>query len=500
MTTATPPALLPYQQAWLADKSPVKMYTKSRRIGISWAEAADSALTAASQQGMNVTYICYDKDITKQFISDCANWAKSYDLAASAIDERIEVFPDGDSDKSCLVFTINFASGFAIEAIAGTPRKLRGRKGRVVIDEAAFLTKFSEVLEAALALLIWGGDLRIITTLNGMDEPYYELEQEVLAGKFPYSRHFTTFRSAISQGLYRRICLVKGTEWTPDAEREWVKGIYDRFGERANQELDCIPAQSAGAYLSRAIIEQCMSAEIPVIKWEFKPDFATLPEDERKTHVAVLIERDLKPILRNANPHLKSYAGQDFGRSGDLSVIVPAQEQPNLVKRSLFALELRNCPFEQQKQILLWICDNLPRFSSVAIDARGNGGYQAESALQRYGLSRVHSIMATQGWYLEWFPKYKAGLEDREFLMPKSADMLDDHRMVVMEKGVPKVSDGKNKGTDGKDRHGDSAIACLMLWYASCNGGGVAEGAIAEEEEDLDGELSGFGAYNLGGF
>jgi phage FluMu gp28-like protein len=39
-----PPILLPYQQAWLADDSQVKVYEKSRRIGISWAEAGSDAL------------------------------------------------------------------------------------------------------------------------------------------------------------------------------------------------------------------------------------------------------------------------------------------------------------------------------------------------------------------------------------------------------------------------------------------------------------------------
>ncbi|WP_230478196.1 hypothetical protein [Kingella kingae] len=43
----TPMVLLPYQQRWIADPNPVKICEKSRRIGLSWAEAADSALLAA---------------------------------------------------------------------------------------------------------------------------------------------------------------------------------------------------------------------------------------------------------------------------------------------------------------------------------------------------------------------------------------------------------------------------------------------------------------------
>ena len=36
--------LLPYQRIWIADESPLKIAEKSRRTGITWAEAADAEL------------------------------------------------------------------------------------------------------------------------------------------------------------------------------------------------------------------------------------------------------------------------------------------------------------------------------------------------------------------------------------------------------------------------------------------------------------------------
>jgi len=44
---------------------------------------------------------------------------------------------------------------------------LRGKQGRVIIDEAAFHDNLEELLKAALALLMWGGEVRIISTHNG---------------------------------------------------------------------------------------------------------------------------------------------------------------------------------------------------------------------------------------------------------------------------------------------------------------------------------------------
>lgn len=44
--------LLGYQKRWIADKSQLKIAEKSRRTGLTWAEAADDALIASL--GLNV--------------------------------------------------------------------------------------------------------------------------------------------------------------------------------------------------------------------------------------------------------------------------------------------------------------------------------------------------------------------------------------------------------------------------------------------------------------
>ena len=64
-----------YQVKWVEDQSPVKIMEKSRRIGLSYSEAADDVLYAASAEGANVYYISYNKEMTQGFIQDCANWA-----------------------------------------------------------------------------------------------------------------------------------------------------------------------------------------------------------------------------------------------------------------------------------------------------------------------------------------------------------------------------------------------------------------------------------------
>ncbi len=180
-----PPVLLPYQQEWINDTSPLKIEEKSRRTGLTWAEAADDVLIAAAEKaagGQNVYYIGYNQDMAIEFIEACAMWARAFNYAASEVDEGL--WDDGDDDKHIKTYTIRFPeSKHRIVALSSRPANLRGKQGVVVIDEAAFHEQLGELLKAAMALLIWGGKVRVISTHNGTDNPFNELIQDIRAGK-----------------------------------------------------------------------------------------------------------------------------------------------------------------------------------------------------------------------------------------------------------------------------------------------------------------------------
>jgi len=467
-----PPVLLPYQQRWLADPSEVKLYEKSRRIGISWAEAADAALYAAAENGDDVWYTGYNLDMAREFIDDCAFWAAHYQKAAGEIEECVfeETDPDG-TKRSIQALRIRFASGHKVTALSSRPTNLRGKHGRVVIDEAAFHDDLPGLLKAALALLIWGGQVRIISTHLGEDNPFNELIQDCRAGRKPYSVHRTTFDEALEQGLYRRVCLKLGVEWTPEGEQAWRQRIRDFYGEDAEEELDCIPSQGSGVWLTRALIERCMRPEIPVLRWTCRDDFVHRPAEFRQAEAEAWCEAHVAPLLARLDPKARSYFGEDFGRTGDLTVIWPAQEGPQLELDTPFVVELRNVPFEQQRQVLFYIVDWLPRFSGGALDARGNGQYLAEVAMQRYGAGRIHMVNLSEAWYREHMPKMKARFEDATIALPKDSEILDDLRAVRVTRGVARVPEARTRGREGQ-RHGDAAIAGALLCYAveECEG------------------------------
>ncbi len=462
LRVGAPAVLLPYQQEWLADPAPVKVWEKSRRIGASWCDAADSSLTAAAQGGMDCWYIGYNKDMAQEYIEAAAAWARQYHKVAVAVEETVFAH-EGRDGKDIQAFRIKFASGYKIVALSSRPANLRGKQGKIIIDEAAFHDDLQGLLKAALAMLIWGGKVEVISTHNGDDNPFNELVQDIRAGKKRYSLHRHTIDDALAAGLYRRICLTLGREWSLEAEADWRQELFDLYGDAAEEELLCIPASSAGAYLTRTLIESCMEPAIPVLRWSCKDEFAQLPDSVREIECLAWLLENLAPLLSELPQGQPCYFGEDFGRTGDLTVIWPIQETKTLVCSTPFVLELRNVPFKQQEQILFYLVDRLPIFRGGALDARGNGQYLAEVAMQRYGAGRISQVMLTNQWYLENMPRYKAALEDRTFLMPRDGDILDDHRALRVEKGVPKIPDGKRAlGRDGGQRHGDSAIAACL--------------------------------------
>lgn len=467
-----PYVLLPYQAEAIELSHRFQLYVceKSRRTGLTYGFAADAVLTAAAEKkagGMDFFYIAYNLDMTREFIGYCGEFAKEFNTVAATASEFL--FDDG-SEAGIKAFRIDFPSGFAIVALSSKPRSLRGKQGVVLIDEAAFHDSLEELLKAAMALLMWGGRVIVISTHDGADNPFNQLIDDIRGGKRAGTVHRITLTDALDMGLYRRICLVSGKQWSPEAQDKWEADLRAFYGEAADEELDVIPARGSGTYLARATIKAAMSPTLPVIRLRC-PDGFELKEDyEREGFVEEWLEANVAPLLASFDPGRSSYFGQDFARTGDVSPIAFGQEDERMVLVARFILEMRNVPFRQQEQVLNWILTRLPQFAAGKMDARGNGSALAEFAQQAWGADRIEAVMASDKTYLDFMPKLRARIEDRTMLIPEDEGTLDDLRMVKLVRGVPKIPDrsvmSKTDGAKGK-RHGDNAIALMHLVAAA---------------------------------
>lgn len=465
-----PEVLLPYQQELLSSVShhAVTVVEKSRRTGYSWGISFQAVLTASAQRsagGMDVYYMGYNLEMAREFIGYVGEAAKAFGIAIKDTGEKIFADPD-KPDQSIKAFRVSFDSGFEVVALPSVPRALRGMQGLVIIDEAAFHDDLEELLKAAFALLIWGGKVVVISTHDGDTNPFNVLVTDIRAGRKPYNLLRCTFDDALAQGLYQRVCLKAGKPWTPEAEAAWRQEIIAFYGSGADEELFCIPNPSTGSAIPAPLIEARMDKDILVLRWAPPPGFTLWEEHLRTAEALTWCETHLKPLLTKLDPGLAHVLGEDFGRSIDLSVFWPLAIGKDLVRRTPFTVELRGVPFEQQKQVLHYILDRLPRLRAVKMDARGNGQYLAEVTVQKFG-PRVEAVMLSEAWYRENMPKLKAAFEDGTISLPRDADTMDDFRALKMVRGVIRVPE-RTAAQDGGKRHGDAAIAAALAWAASC--------------------------------
>ncbi|EAA9738554.1 hypothetical protein D7F60_01535 [Salmonella enterica] len=499
------PVFLGYQQKWFLDDSGVVIGQKSRRTGITWAEAGRNVINAAKpkkRHGRNTFYVGSKQEMALEYIAAVALFARAFNKLAKA-DVYEQTFWDSEKKEEILTYMVRFPrSGFKIQALSSRPSNLRGLQGDVVIDEAAFHEGLRELLKAALAMRMWGCRVRIISTHNGVDNYFNELIQEVLAGRKDYSLHTITIDDAIADGLYKRICYVTDQVWSPEEQVAWRESLYRDAPTRedADEEYGCVPKKSGGAYIPHALIELAMVRGIPILTFEAPEDFLSRAAWLRESEINAWCEGYLKPLLTALNARSRYSFGEDFARRGDLTCFTVLEITEDLQKREAFRVELRNMPYEQQKQIMLYILERIARLIGAAFDATGNGGFLAEAALERFGPELVDCVMLSAKWYGEWMPKLKAEFEDQNIFVARHQTTLDDLRHIKVTNGIPQIDKGRTKDENataaGSRRHGDFAVALCMANRASYMDGFVlddgacqampARGRTMEDAEDRD--------------
>lgn len=437
-----PPYLLPYQTRWVRDPAGLKVIEKARRVGISWAEAYDAVMHAGSKGGGNVYYQAYNLEMTRGFIEDCADWARKLEFRAYAMGESL--IPDGE--RAVRAFRIAFGSGREILAMTSAPRAFRskGRPGDLaIVDEAAFVDDLGEVLKAALAFRVWGGQARVISTHNGEANPFATLCREVGEGTRPGSLHRVTLREALAQGLFRCIAEAQGQPWSAETEAEWEAALRAEYGHHASEELDCIPAAGAGAWLAWKAIRAC---EDPAAG-----DPAAFAGGAATVGVDVARRRDL-------------WVAAVLERVGDV-----------LWLRELAVRQ--GIPFSQQRAI---VSDLAARYRPVriAVDQTGMGEAVVEQLQEDLGRTVVEGVLMTGPRRLDVASALREAVEDRRLRIPPDVDLRRDLHAVRAAAGpfgAPRLL-AERSGTDG---HADRFWALALACTAAREGTASIEGAVA---------------------
>lgn len=146
-----------------------------------------------------------------------------------------------------------------------------------------------------------GAKVRLISTHNGVDNLFNQLIQDSRAGKKRYSIHTITLDDACRDGLYKRICQVKGKTWTQEAEDQWKRDLLRDTAteEDALEEYYCVPKNGGGAYISRGLRERAASlADAPVISFTGSAAFNNAGEAERMRTMQEWLVENVGPQLQ----------------------------------------------------------------------------------------------------------------------------------------------------------------------------------------------------------
>ncbi len=540
--------LMPHQSEWIQMQEglDIAVCEKGRRTGITFAQALADTITAASAKdagGDNVWYMADTKEKGLEFIGYVAKFAPIIARGqASRIEQHIfqDQQPDGTS-RQIQAFRVRFASGFRVTALSSRPENIHGLQGVVDLDEAALHKDVAKVLESATALLIWGGRIRVWSTHRGKKNPFNQLVQDVQAGRYGKKAGVIriSFDDAVANGLYERVCAMRGKVATAEGKKEWYTAIRSAYGPRKaamREELDVIPRDGDGSAIPSVWIDRAMPEVRPVLRLVFDDDFPKRSEKEREIWCSVWIATTLLPVLRAAVAGFTGRwaIGMDFARHRHFSVIKPAKVGQDLRRDVPFLIEMANAPTRQQEQLLWVLLDALkegfPGRWSFAGDATGPGQTLMEYTGDRYGRAEldaetgryiggpIHEVTLSRPWYGEWMPKYIALFEDGFLSLPRDASLEDDHRAVEYVDGIPMVPRLERKDLQDPElvRHGDGAIAGVLMQFAALNhvtsvpiefqaagarayiGDGRADGVATVVTDDAFGTVS--GGNDFGGF
>ncbi|WHP04754.1 hypothetical protein QLH32_11890 [Acinetobacter corruptisaponis] len=493
--------LMKHQVEWLQLDAQIMVCPKGRRTGITFATALDSTITSASSKkagGRNIYYVGDTKEKGLEFIGYCAKFARLIATAQGAGISSIEEFLFEDQDDTgktryINAYRIRFSSGFQIVALSSRPENLRGLQGDVVIDEAAFHANVDSVLEAAAALRIWKSRIRIISSHNGKKNAFNQLILAIENGEYGdiAKIHTVTFDEAVENGLYERVCLVNDEEPTPEGKKEWYTGIRKGYGNRKaamREELDVIPREGSSKCLPALWVELAMSEARPVLRLTLGDDFKAKSNEDREAYIDEWIKINLEPELQKLDKRKQHGAGQDYARHRDFSYIMPFCIEQDLRRTIPFTIEMHNVPARMQERILWYMLDRLPRFGGIAMDATGTGETLAEYTADKYGGHMVHQIKLNRNWYGLWTPKLLGAFEDGMIDLPRDANLKNDFTAIEEVDGIHMVKKAREKDLKDPDlfRHGDGAVAAILLWYASLHMFSAIEFIPLPSREEMD--------------
>ncbi len=433
---------LPYQLRWLKDKSKIKIWEKSRRIGATYVQSYEDVRDCIDKKVPAVWFSSADESAAKEYISYCEQWVKLFHVAAKSLGEIIL-----DSDKDIKALVIEFKNGTKIHALSSNPKGFRSKGGKIVLDEFAFHNNPEELWKAARPCITWGYPLRILSTHNGQNCLYYRFIDQVNNGELSWSLHKTPIQLAVSEGLVDKIYQRKTTA---KEREEWLNNEKENCFDEYTwlQEYCCIAVDEASAFLPYDLITSCEMNNI------------LKPLDE--------IQHDF-------------YVGVDVGRKKDLTVIWVLEKIEN-IKYTRAVIELSKMSFQKQEEILHEILAH-KLFRRDCQDDTGIGMQMAENAQVKFGKFRVEGVTFTNRVKEDLAYRLRTELENKTVFIPSRHEIREDlHSIRRITTSANNIRFDADRSENG---HADRFWALALALHAADNGSGEIHISTRKKRESV---------------
>ncbi|MEM7730957.1 MAG: terminase family protein, partial [Pseudomonadota bacterium] len=422
--------LLPYQEAWRADKSQIKLGEKSRQIGWTWTDALTSMEACASNL-WDVWVSSRDELQAKLYLDDSAFWATRYQQAADVL--GLQDIANDNGEKAS-AFVLAFPTGRRINSLSSNPDAQAGKRGARKLDEFALHKDPKRLYDIAYPGITWGGTLDIFSTHRGASNYFNTLIREIVENGNPknISHHKVTLEDALDQGL-----LYKLQQRLPDGDPRMLMDeqvYFDHVKAGATdesaflQEYMCVPEDEASAFITQDMLDACSYKK----------------EDNLVEHTEEIYDdiRHRKGSLRTLLPHgitleglskwlaaKDCYVGIDFGRHADLTVIT-VYEKVAGIDCCVAQIELQRAPYYKQEAIydpIIGVCRR------TCLDETGLGSKPVEDVQRRHGEYKAEGVTFSNAVKQDLAYPMRASFEDRSTKIPFDRATHADFRKIRKE-------------------------------------------------------------------
>jgi phage FluMu gp28-like protein len=420
---------LKYQQDWINDKSPLKIWKKGRQIGFSFCATfravADMvrrktlwiALSAGQRQSNELAHKAREHVEAIAQIEQAARGFEFVEREGTGVFEKEgtgEFVQAVELTQSVIHFPSNKSRMIFLPA---NPDTARGYTGNVLADEFAFHKDAKRIYAAIYPSVTRGYSIEIGSTCFGESGMFYELCEK----ENGYSKHCTTIYDAVAQGL--NADPVKLREGCPDDD------IWD-------QEYCCKFISDASSWITWAQIRAAESS------------YATTDLPEYYIPTGEL------------------FLGVDVGRKKDLTVIYLLEKVLG-VYWTRAIVRMRATPFRIQRTKIEWFMENLP-IKRLCQDCTGIGMQMAEELVTKYGTYRVEPVTFTAASKEDLAVRAKRNYEDGTIRNP------DDTNLRGAIHAIRKIPTAANNFRFDADRteagHADEFWAQALGLLAGDNG------------------------------